>query len=125
MPANDRDAAARAVPHDRPVDLVHLARQTFGNLDLESEVLDLFERQSALLVARLGSATDERTWRDCAHTLKGSALGIGAGRVAAAAGAVESLAKMRASREASAAVDQLVAAVQEANAFIRGLNQRH
>jgi HPt (histidine-containing phosphotransfer) domain-containing protein len=115
--------AAGAVA-DRPVDLVHLARQTLGNRDLEQEVLELFERQSMLLISRLAAARDEKSWREAAHTLKGSAQGIGANRVARRAAAVETLGAERGSAAAKGALAELSAAVTETNAFIRGLARR-
>ena len=42
-------------PDDRPIDLVHLARMTLGERSLEREVLQLFDRQSTLLLARMRS----------------------------------------------------------------------
>jgi HPt (histidine-containing phosphotransfer) domain-containing protein len=79
---------------DRPIDLVHLSRQTLGDRDLEIELLSLFERQSAQAVQRLRSHTacaDPKWRRDLAHTLKGSARAIGATRVACAAQHYEDL----------------------------------
>jgi HPt (histidine-containing phosphotransfer) domain-containing protein len=70
------------------IDCAHLARMTFGDRALERELLGLFERQATLLVARMREA-DAVTVRTLAHTLKGSAVGIGAGEVARAAAAVE------------------------------------
>jgi len=70
------------------IDRAHLARMTFGDRALERELLSLFDRQAALLVARMG-ATDAATVRALAHTLKGSAVGVGAAEVAAAAAALE------------------------------------
>ncbi len=73
---------------DRPIDLVHLSRQTLGDRELEIELLSLFERQAAQVMERLlqPNGNGERRWRhDLAHTLKGSARAIGAGRVAACA----------------------------------------
>ena len=72
----------------RPLDLVHLARMTLGDRDLEREVLQLFVRQSAQLIARMAGA-DVVSVGALAHTLKGSARGLGAWRVAEAAEAVE------------------------------------
>lgn len=72
----------------RPVDLVHLARQTHGDRDLEDEVLRMFSHQAGSIADRLQAATpDER--KMLAHTLKGSARGIGAFSLAGAAEAVE------------------------------------
>ena len=71
-----------------PIDRDHLARMTFGDKALERELLELFDRQAALLVARMRDA-DAASVAALAHTLKGSALGIGASEVAAMAAAVE------------------------------------
>ena len=69
----------------RPIDLIHLARQTHGDRDLEIELLGLFRRQAAQIIERLCADLpgDNVPWRaDLAHTLKGSARAIGATRVA-------------------------------------------
>ncbi len=73
---------------DRAIDLVHLSRMTFGDRALEREVLQLFARQSAQIVAKLATASAAEM-SPLAHTLKGSAAGVGAWSVADAAGAVE------------------------------------
>jgi hypothetical protein len=72
----------------RPIDLVHLTRETFGNRALEIEILSLFSRQICGIVDRLAQAnTDERV--RLARSLKGSARAIGAFRVAELADAIE------------------------------------
>ena len=68
-----------------PIDLGHLAEQTFGNADLEAEVLRLFLKQSRDCLDRLSAEPDARV----AHLLLGSARGIGARAVAEAASALE------------------------------------
>lgn len=76
----------------RPIDLVHLSLQSLGDRALETELLQLFDRQAEQIAARLMSdiAGGELRWRrDLCHTLKGSARAVGAGRVAAAAAAYE------------------------------------
>lgn len=107
----------------QPVDLDHLARQTFGDHDLEREVLRLFERQSQDMLARLKEATNARTWAEAAHTLRGSALGVGAFEVAEAAGTVEEAAGDvdLMSLRALASLARLEDAIREANAFIAEL----
>ena len=104
---------------ERPIDLVHLSRQTLGDRELEVELLGLFERQALQIMERLASATGERSWRrDLAHTLKGSARAIGATKVAATAQVYETAMSGPIS-EASAAgmLADLRAAVVEARAF--------
>jgi HPt (histidine-containing phosphotransfer) domain-containing protein len=107
----------------RPIDLVHLARMTLGDRSIEREVLQLFARQSATLAARIAGA-EQAAIGALAHTLKGSAKGVGAWRVAAAAEAVE----LTASGPAPAlevATAGLSAAVEEANAIIGDLLRAH
>jgi HPt (histidine-containing phosphotransfer) domain-containing protein len=72
----------------RPVDLVHLARQTMGDRDLEREVLGLFVQQ-ALSVRDEIAAADAKRRLFLAHGLKGAARGIGAFAVADCAAEIE------------------------------------
>lgn len=82
-----------APPHERApaLDLVHLARQSLGDRELESELLQLFTTQTAHILDRLGdpAVVDPRRRADLAHTLKGSARTVGAHAVACAAEAYE------------------------------------
>jgi hypothetical protein len=71
-----------------PIDLRHLFQMTLGDHGLEREVLVLFDRQMDILVARL-RAVEPSCVPAIAHTLKGSARGVGAWPVARAAAAVE------------------------------------
>jgi HPt (histidine-containing phosphotransfer) domain-containing protein len=118
-PTNIDSAEAPALaPNDRPIDLVHLARTTLGDRNLEREVLQLFDRQSSLLIARMRTAAPNGV-ATLAHTLKGSARGIGAWRVARAAEALE-LAGAR-EGEIGSALDRLNAASEEARSVIADL----
>lgn len=102
------------------IDQEHLSQMTLGERDLEGEVLRLFVRQAEMLMARM-RAQQPGLARASAHTIKGSARGIGAWRVARAAEAVE-----RANAaELGAAVDALGAALAEANAAIAALLRGH
>ena len=78
--------ASEAEPGDcRPIDLVHLSRQTLGDRDLEMELLALFERQAVQIMGQIdaiGGGSDRRSHHDLAHTLKGSARAVGATAVA-------------------------------------------
>ena len=111
-PARDRDAPV--------IDLAHLARQTLGDRALEAELLALFENQSARITAQLIAlgAGEAKSRGDLAHTLRGSALAIGAGEVARSAQAYEAACAAGPSR---AALDDLVAAVAQARAAIARL----
>ncbi len=97
-----------------PVDLVHLARHTLGNRDLEQEVLRLFVRQSAAFLDKMKGAADHEQRARAAHTIKGSARGIGAWQVADCAEAVEGA-------DAKEPLAALEGAIDEANAYINAL----
>jgi HPt (histidine-containing phosphotransfer) domain-containing protein len=112
-------AAVRDDRSDTPaIDRVHLSRMTAGDVALERELLDLFDTQAALLLERMHGG-DSATVSALAHTLKGSALGIGAGAVARAAGLLE-----RAGADQDAALLRLTIAVQEAHLAIAALLAR-
>jgi HPt (histidine-containing phosphotransfer) domain-containing protein len=64
------------------VDRAYLARFTLGNAALEREVLELFAAQAPVYQQRLREARTRKDWQDAAHTLKGSAMAIGAWRLA-------------------------------------------
>lgn len=84
-------AGAPAASFERPVDLVHLARQTLGDRALEREVLGLFQVQARAIFAQLQTVTQPQARLDLAHTLKGSARAVGAWKVAEAAEFCEGL----------------------------------
>lgn len=72
----------------RPLDLVYLSHQTFGDRALEVELLTLFERQARQIMAQIAmstAATNPGLRQDLVHTLKGSARAVGARQVAASA----------------------------------------
>ena len=70
------------------IDESHLGRMTLGDHRLEQEVLELFLRQTTIMLNRIVNA-DPPLAAAAAHTLKGSARGIGAWRVARAAELLE------------------------------------
>jgi HPt (histidine-containing phosphotransfer) domain-containing protein len=114
----DSAEAPSPAPDDRPIDLVHLARMTLGDRSLEREVLQLFDRQATLLIARMRAAAPGSV-ATLAHTLKGSARGIGAWRIARAAEALELAGS--ADADLAGALDRLAAATDEARAVIAEL----
>ena len=113
----DSKDAPSIAPDDRPIDLVHLARTTMGDRSLEREVLQLFDRQAIQLIARMRASAPGGLVM-LSHTLKGSARGIGAWRVARAAEALEAACG---SSEAAGALERLAAAADEARAVIADL----
>jgi len=97
------------------IDRAHLSRMTAGAGQLERELLVLFDTQCAVLMQRMAEVPPPAR-ATLAHTLKGSALGIGAMRVAQAAAAVEN-----GEQPQTAALLRLNAAVQEARVAIARL----
>jgi HPt (histidine-containing phosphotransfer) domain-containing protein len=110
---------------DPPLDLVHLTRQCQGDHELETELLGLFRLQAPALTAQLAdpSPLPLESKAKIAHKLRGSALSVGAGRVARAALRIEELASdgsLRSGGNAGQRLDEagriaaLLAAVTEA-----------
>lgn len=100
------------------IDEEHLGRMTLGDRSLEREVLEIFARQTTLSLSRLAGAEPARA-AAVAHTLKGSARGVGAWRVAQAAERLERVVSEKGDDEAlQGAIAQLEAASIEVRAAI-------
>jgi HPt (histidine-containing phosphotransfer) domain-containing protein len=108
-----------AVGPQRPVviDEDHLGRMTLGDRSLEREVLEIFVRQTAIMLGRISDAQPSLA-AATAHTLKGSARGIGAWRVARAADWLEQAAGNGRNGDIDDAVEELKAASLEVSAAI-------
>ncbi len=103
------------------IDREHLTRMTFGDKSLEREVLVLFDRQCVLLLQRM-RAGEPAVLATLAHTLKGSARGVGAWGVARATADCEAAAGSGGSPVGRGlALDALEAEIAEARAAIAGL----
>jgi HPt (histidine-containing phosphotransfer) domain-containing protein len=107
-------------PGDDAIDVTHLSRMTLGERSLEREVLALFVRQADILLERIVDSSPAIA-AAAAHTLKGSALGIGAWRVARAAEAVECAGAV----DLAKAIGMLNRAIEEAQAAIAGMLRAH
>lgn len=118
MPASSTDGSGAAAAQQSPepaLDVAHLSRMTLGDRGLEREVLQLFDRQTEMLIARMREAP-AAVLISCAHTLKGSARNIGAWSVAHAAERVEQTAADAPASQA--AMLQLVVAIKDARRAI-------
>jgi HPt (histidine-containing phosphotransfer) domain-containing protein len=119
-----QDAGERPC-EEPPVDLVHLARHTLGDAELEREVLLLFVSQAGIYLDRLKEARDGQAWRHAAHTIKGAARGVGAWKVARRAEDAEQVKpdpECGRCREAVASIEREIDA---ASRFIRTLFSEH
>ncbi|MEQ8268342.1 MAG: Hpt domain-containing protein [Parvibaculum sp.] len=111
------DGARRDLPHTaqhRPIDLVHLSKYTLGNRSLENELLGLFRNQADVYLARLVEADGDSEWKNAAHSLKGSARGLGAW----ALGDLAEEAEMLAADARPAIMARIADAIAAVNAFI-------
>jgi HPt (histidine-containing phosphotransfer) domain-containing protein len=106
----------------QPIDLVHLRRYTLGNQALQCEVLQLFAEQAPLTLAQLRTAETQKAWRDAAHTLKGSALAVGAWRVAHCAERAEAIGVD--ALEKPAVIQGIESALDDAARYITSLSQQ-
>ena len=120
---NHNSSSASVNPKEPIIDLVHLSRQSLGDQQLELELLDMFERQAARIIAQLTrAAASPKAMSDLAHTLKGSASAVGAGRVAEKAALLEALWAGPAPAEGAVdALCDLSGAVEEVRRAIRKL----
>ncbi|MGV2099386.1 Hpt domain-containing protein [Rhizobium sp. 21-4511-3d] len=100
----------------RPIDLVHLAKQTMGDKALEIEVLQMFARQARACLGEIASGEAKKIVA-AAHRLKGAASAVGAFRVSETAEMLEYNAGDAASMAA------VGAAVVEAENFILKLSR--
>ena len=100
------------------IDDDHLSRMTLGDRRLEREVLEIFVRQTVIMLGRIAGA-EPALAAAAAHTLTGSARGIGAWRVARAAEHLERVANGKSGATAlDEAVEELKSATVEATAAI-------
>lgn len=106
----------REAAHARPIDLIHLSRQTLGDREVEQEVLGLFVQQALSVRDRLGQAASAERL-SLAHGLKGSARGIGAFAIA---DCVEAIEKHPEDRQA---LKRLSVLIDEARDFIASINR--
>jgi HPt (histidine-containing phosphotransfer) domain-containing protein len=100
------------------IDKQHLAGVTLGDASLEREVLELFLRQAALMLGRIGRAPATVAAAAAAHTLKGSARGIGLWRLVRAAESFEQAVANAGEDRIKDALSELTAAGLEASAAI-------
>lgn len=102
----------------RPVDLVHLARQTLGDSQLEWEILQMFDQIAQSYLNRLKADREGKTAADNLHALKGAAAGVGAHAIAEQARLGERECRQKGTLSVETLSD-LEMTVAEARAFIQ------
>lgn len=113
--------SADAGPHaHRPIDLVHLAKQTLGDRGLECEILHMFDRLAIAYVDRVRTAAGTDELMVSLHSLKGAAAGVGARGIAELARTAEAEVR-ETGRLSHERVADLGMAVHEVSAFIAKL----
>jgi HPt (histidine-containing phosphotransfer) domain-containing protein len=122
--AANRVAAPPLAPVGEVIDRDHLARMTLGDESLEREVLHLFDQQAGMLLDRM-TREAPKVAVALAHTLVGSARGVGAWKVAEAAEMVECLAGKPGPTTLTAAMNRLSSAIAEAQAAIGDIISAH
>jgi HPt (histidine-containing phosphotransfer) domain-containing protein len=123
--SDPRHAAGPSKYAAQPVDLDHLSRYTLGDAHLEREVLQLFVTQSRIYLNRMKEARDSEQWRIAAHTIKGSARGIGAWAVAERAEHAERLGQDVGEERCRKAIAALESEVRTANDYIKAMFVEH
>jgi len=81
---------------DSPADFLvldpsQLSTMTGGDVSLAVEVIDIFRQQTEIWSRMLDAALPAGQWADAAHSLKGSALSVGAMRLAHVCSQAETL----------------------------------
>jgi HPt (histidine-containing phosphotransfer) domain-containing protein len=104
---------------DIVVDLDHLSQYTSGDRALEAELFNLFLINGKAYVAAMSAASDLESWREAAHTLKGSARGIGAVMVARLSETAEGLAPERFEAEKAEVAAELEQALAAVESFVK------
>lgn len=118
---NMRESVSHRNPSDRrPIDLVHLAKQTLGDRALEVEVLILFEQTSRGILDSLQASENDKEFVLYLHSLKGAAAGVGANCIAEVARLAEVQFRENGSIDVEMMAD-IEFAVEEASNFIAGL----
>ena len=121
LASNMRESVSRRNPSEhRPIDLVHLAKQTLGDRALELEILVLFDQTSRGFFNRLKICENNDELVLCLHSLKGAAAGVGANGVAEIARLAEIQFREDGLIEAEMMAD-IGFAVEEASSFIADL----
>ena len=102
-------------------DRAHLAQYTMDSPELEREIVGLFVAQLPGILDRLLNGNSGADWRIATHTLKGSALAIGACKIGELAKQLEPVNSPEQSEKRKKLLSGLVRAVNEFDEMARQL----
>ena len=102
-------------------DRTHLAQYTTDSPDLEREIVGLFMAQLPAILERLLNVSSRADWRMATHTLKGSALAVGACRIGEFAKKLEPVDGLEASEKRKKLLSGLIHAIDEFDEMARKL----
>jgi HPt (histidine-containing phosphotransfer) domain-containing protein len=114
--------ASPSIVPDDTLDRAHLFRMTLGDHSLEGEVLRLFDRQCRMLLARMAAAQPACV-KALAHTIDGSARGVGAFRVSHAARNLQQI--VDSGEDMRSAIGALEAAIDETLVIVADVLRVH
>jgi HPt (histidine-containing phosphotransfer) domain-containing protein len=114
--ARQQGASGRGMTQ-RPLDMVHLGKQTLGDAGLQSEVLRMFDDMTHVYYGRLEQSGTRNDLLINLHALKGAAMGVGAFGLAQLALAAEDELKAGGPVKPER-IDDIGMAVEEVSAFI-------
>ena len=102
-------------------DRSHLAQYTLDSPELEREIIGLFVAQLPAILDRLHNGDSREDWRVATHTLKGSALAIGACKIGDLARKLEPVNRPEHGAKRKKLLSGLVQAVNEFDEMARQL----
>ena len=80
---------------DAVLDVAHLSSMTGADASLGIEIIDIFRQQTEMWLRMLDPNLPREQWADAAHSLKGTALSVGANRLATACNDLETLGRSK------------------------------
>jgi HPt (histidine-containing phosphotransfer) domain-containing protein len=102
-------------------DRTHLTQYTMDSPELEREIIGLFMAQLPDILARLLNGSSSAEWRIATHTLKGSALAVGACKIGDLARKLEPFTEPEQAEKRKKLLAGLVRAVDEFDEIARQL----
>jgi HPt (histidine-containing phosphotransfer) domain-containing protein len=108
---------------DVAFDRLYLVHHTMQSAELEREIIELFRKQLPEILGSLLKSITPQDWRFHAHTLKGSALAVGAFKIGALARELELPANAAASKERTKVLHKLQIAAAEFEEIIGKIYQ--